>query len=123
MKKNRTKIIVILLFITIAFVGNYFIYAKLGDPFDKNVYDKVTDESNTKLDNTVYRVTSTIITTLQIVALMGVVITGVKYMYAGSDDKAKIKQTLIWLVIGTIFVFAAPAVISFIKDSGSTVIN
>lgn len=123
MKKNRTKIIVILLFITIAFIGNHFTYATLGGAFDKNIYNKVTSESNTAIDNTVYRVTSTIITTLQIVALMGVVITGVKYMYAGSDDKAKIKQTLIWLIIGTIFVFAAPAVISFIKDSGSTVIN
>ena len=43
-------------------------------------------------------------------------------MYAASNDKAKIKETLIWLIIGTVFVFAAPRVIEFVSSIGNNIL-
>src|SRR5690625_4734791 len=104
-------------FILIYVISNTYIFATLGSGLNESLYNQVANEGNTALDNTISKVGSTIFLILQIAAVGGVVYTGVKYMYASSNDKAKIKETLIWLIIGTIFVFAAPAVINFITDA------
>lgn len=119
MKKIIKNSLLIITLFEIIFTST--LYAALGDGFNEGVYNSVTSEKATKLDDTLYKVAGTVLLILQVCAMAGVVITGVKYMYAGSEDKGKIKQTLIWMVIGTIFVFAAPAIINLISNASNNV--
>lgn len=117
----------VLKFIFLGFVISLFltssnVFATLGNGFNEGLYNQVTSEGATDLDKPVFKIMHTIMILLQVCAMAGVVITGVKYMYAGSEDKGKIKQTLIWLVIGSIFVFAAPSIITFISNASKAVL-
>ena len=38
-------------------------------------------------------------------------------------DKGKIKQTLIWVIIGAILVFAASTVINFVSNTGNSLLT
>lgn len=120
-KKMYKKILLISLILFS--ICNTYIFAVLGNGFNDELYNEVANEENTDLDVIISRIGSTILLVLQVVAVCGVVFTGVKYMYAASNDKAKIKETLIWLIIGTILVFSAPAVIDFIINISNNVIS
>ena len=50
-------------------------------------------------------------------------VNGVRYMYASSNDKAKIKQSLIFVVIGTIFIFATDVVVRIVVGSWGDISN
>ena len=52
----------------------------------------------------------------------GVVYAGVKYMMAGAGDKGAIKQNLIYIVLGAIFVYGADAIIGLVIKSGAEII-
>lgn len=122
MKKINNKIIAFVLIIIIFFSATFeYVNASLGGRLDSSLYNQVTSEQDTELDGALSNVASTIMIILQVLAIAGVVITGIRYMYAGSEDKAKIKQTLIWIVVGAIFVFAASTIINFITDSGNSI--
>lgn len=122
MKKICLKIGVILGILALGIIlDSGLVNATLGEGFNSGVYNQVTSEQPTELDNTLYKVVSTIVLILQIAAMAGVVITGVKYMYAGSEDKAKIKETLIWVIFGAIFVFAAPKIIEFVINASNNI--
>lgn len=129
MKKSKIKIISSIFLITyvlfIMTLSNVFAAGGADlNGFDKNIYESVTakDDDAGDIVEPVGRVLSTVVLILQICAVGGVVFMGVKYMYAASEDKAKIKQTLIWVVLGTILVFAAPTIINFISNSADRVI-
>lgn len=64
-------------------------------------------------------ITDTITTVVQILAVAAVVVAGVRYMFAGADKKAEIKDSMIVLVVGGILVFAASSVIKIITDVGN----
>lgn len=63
-------------------------------------------------------IADTVITVVQILAVAAVVLAGVRYMFAGADKKAEIKDSMIVLVIGGILVFAASSVIKIITSVG-----
>ncbi len=116
-RKNVFKLLIILIFTFIMI--NTYTYAVLGGPLNNSILNNVTDENyNTTAPilKPIKRVFSTLYTIFQIIGLAGVVYTGVKYMYAGAEDKAQIKKTLFLLVIGVMFLFAAPAIIDFIAN-------
>ncbi len=64
-------------------------------------------------------IADTVITVVQILAVAAVVLAGVRYMFAGADKKAEIKDSMIVLVIGGILVFAASSVIKIITSVGN----
>ena len=119
MKKKLLFSLMIIFMICISFCS---VKATLGEGFNTHLYDDVTSEKSTELDGLLFKIAGTVMLVLQILAIAGVVITGVKYMYASSDDKGRIKQTLIWVVVGAIFVFAASTVINFITDTGNNIL-
>lgn len=121
MRKNLIKTLLLVFMPIIIIITQNIVYATLGGQLDTGIYNQVTSEQATELDNTLYKIAGTVITILQVAAMAGVVVTGVKYMYAGSEDKGKIKQTLIWVVVGAIFVFAAPKIINLITGAGNGV--
>ena len=122
MKKNMISICLILIFVLVIVSNN--IFAVLGNGFDKNKYDQVTSNANIEKDfsDMFMRIYSTASLIIKIVSVAGVVFTGVKYMYAEANDKAQIKQTLVFIIIGVIFVFSADAVINFVMRMGNSVL-
>lgn len=61
--------------------------------------------------NTLYH---TIILVLQIASVAGVIIAGLRYMYASADTKADIKKTMVPLIIGLVLVFCVSTIIDLV---------
>lgn len=119
--KKMNKIF-ILLFIFI--IGVNTIYATLGSGLDSGKLGSVTGNDQTlvnKFDNPLNNIFGTILTILQVLAVAGIVINGLRYMYAGSQDKGKIKQSLIYIIIGTILVFGTKIFVDIITGTWNTV--
>lgn len=125
MKRNLKKIVKRIVFVAIVFtlfVGFNYTFAKLGEGFNTSYMPhKVTIGG--KFETAINDVVSTITAVMGVLGTAGIAITGVKYMYADSQSKAKIKQTLIWLVIGTILIFSAPAVIKVVEGFGKDILK
>lgn len=81
--------------------------------------DDTLDDVVTGVD----KIWATIILIVQIVSVACVVIAGVRYMFASADKKADIKNGIMYLILGAIFVFAASTVIRFIFNIGNSVIQ
>lgn len=74
---------------------------------------KVTDSDIRKLSNTIFPILSTIGV---IVAVIGIIFLGIKYMTGAAEEQAKVKETLIPFVIGCIVVFGAFAIWSAVVN-------
>lgn len=57
------------------------------------------------------------------VAIILLVIAGMKYMFSSVDAKATIKEKLVMYVMGAIMLFAASGIVSLIGNWSTTVIN
>lgn len=117
---NMKNITFVLSFALLMFVVINTSVLALGDGLNETILNDVTDENynlNANVLKPVKSAYSTIYTVFQIIGMGGIVYMGVKYMYAGSDDKAQIKKTLIWVVVGVLFLFAAPSIIDFISGA------
>ncbi len=95
----------------------YNVYA-LGGEFSENIYNEFNNgDVNQGIQNVGIRIYGTIALIIKVVAVAGVVYTGYRYMTAGAGDKGLMKQTLIWVIVGAIFVFSADAIVNFVIDS------
>ena len=98
----------------------------LGKGLNSTVLDEVTNDNDTlfnKLSSPINKVYGSFMLICKILGAAGVVVNGVRYMYASSNDKAKIKQSLIFVVIGTIFIFAADVIIKIVTGSWGDISN
>lgn len=92
----------------------------IGNGFDTGIYNQISNKDvSSSISTTAERIVGTIATILQVLAVCGIVALGVKYMFAGASDKANIKQTLIYAVIGLILVFSASAVVKMVMKMGN----
>lgn len=66
---------------------------------------------------------ATVVVVVRVVAVACVVFAGVRYMFASADQKADIKQGLMYLAIGAVLVFASTYVISLVVGSANEIIN
>ena len=92
----------------------------LGNGLNSNVLTDVTKQDNTlfnKLNSPISKVYGSFMLICKILGVAGIMVNGVRYMYASSNDKAKIKQSLIFVVIGTIFIFATDVVVRIVVGS------
>ena len=124
MKKNILKIIASLNIILVIVLCAREVYA-LGNGINENILDTVTKQDSTltgRLDKTFNDVFGQIMTILEVLAVAGIMINGVRYMYADSAAKAKIKQSLIYIIIGTVMVFGAHLVVSLISVTWNSAI-
>lgn len=120
--KNKVKYLFLVLIVAIMFVGGKVL--SFGDGFNQGIYNEISNGTvNQDISDSAERITGTIATILQVLAIAGIVILGVRYMYAGSDDKARIKQTLIYAVVGLILVFGASSVIKIFISSGNDLLS
>lgn len=127
--KNKFKLNKMIILVTISIVMSLSfipnIYAansnELGTGFDKSLLATATVD--TKIENVTIRMTSTILTILQMAAVAGIVVCGVRYMLTSAEQKADIKKSMIYLVIGCVIVFATSTVVQFIITSFGQVIE
>lgn len=111
MKKVIKNMFMIFMILSIIIVSSdVFAASSLGNGLDKTLLDDVTKNDTTlsgKFDKTIGNVYATLFTIMKVLGIAGVVIQGIRYMYAQGDSKAKIKQSLIYIIIGVIFIFGA----------------
>ena len=122
MKKIKFMFLIVIFMIFIC-SGVSNIYA-LGTGYDGNIFNSLEDgEVDNKIGNTAYKVYGTIANIIQVIAIIGGVYVGYRYMKAGANEKGEIKQTLLFMIIGVILVFAANTVIKFVIKSGNDLIG
>ena len=111
MDKNMIyKIIPVLLMFCII-LTNVFGF---GNGFDPSIVPVGDDVEEIKAP--IEKIWGTISLLLQVCAVGGIILTGVRYMFAGADAKADMKKTLPLLIIGMVIVFASTFVIDFVVD-------
>ena len=64
---------------------------------------------------------SAIQTIANFVALVMVVVAGIRYMFASADAKADIKKQTVILIVGAVFIFAAGNIVNLIATAAQTV--
>ncbi len=69
-----------------------------------------------KVTNTANNLWATVSAVVQILAVLAVVVAGVRYMFASADTKADIKQQTVILVVGAVLVFAAVPALKFVQN-------
>ena len=114
-KVIRTMCIVLIV-LGIIFLDFHRVNASLGSGFDKNLIHEETVDSTFK--SKVQRISNTDIVVLQVLSVVGVVITGFRYMIADGSKKGEIKETLIWMCVGLLFVTSANVIINIVTNAG-----
>ena len=88
-----------------------------SDPgYNQNLIDN-------KIEGKVKDVWATVVTVVQVLAVACVVFAGLRYMFASANQKADIKQGLMYLAIGAIFVFGAITIIDIVTKTFGEVTN
>lgn len=89
--------------------GNSF-----GEGFDPSQIPSGNIEDVGKTKGIFDNVYTTVLFLIQVASVAGIIICGIRYMYASADAKADIKAGMMPLVIGIILVFCASTVAQFV---------
>lgn len=122
MKKHLTKVACMILLIAMLCVQT--VSADLGNGLDNGLLNTLTQNNSgitSRFEGTLNNVFGTIFLVLKVLGVAGIVITGVRYMYASGNDKGQIKQSLIYIAIGTIFIFGAELVVNLISGAWTNI--
>lgn len=69
-----------------------------------------------KIEKATKNIWATVVILVRVAAVACVVFAGLRYMFASADQKADIKQGLIFLTIGAILVFSSTYIITFVVN-------
>lgn len=122
MKRHLTKVACMILLIAVLCVQT--VSADLGNGVDNGLLNTLTQNNSgitSRFEGTLNNVFGTIFLVLKVLGVAGIVITGVRYMYASGNDKGQIKQSLIYIAIGTIFIFGAELVVNLISGAWTNI--
>ncbi len=124
--QKKKNICIIISFILLSFVifNTYNIFAV--DPSTIFTPDQMPDPGSNKIERvntSINRVWGSVTLILQVASVTAVVFAGVRYMFASADQKADIKKSMIYLVVGAIFVFSASTVINFVVKAFQDIVK
>ena len=121
--RNVLKILSIILMLIVIIQSFDVLFADTMETiFDyKDVPGK--DSSITKIDDSVKKVWGTVVLVLQVASVAAFVFAGVRYMFASAEAKANIKNSMMFLILGSIIVFASSTVVGFIVQSAKEVLD
>ena len=122
MKRHVTKVECMILLIAVLCVQT--VSADLGNGLDNGLLNTLTQNNSgitSQFEGTLNNVFGTIFLVLKVLGVAGIVITGVRYMYASGNDRGQIKQSLIYIAIGTIFIFGAELVVNLISGAWTNI--
>lgn len=91
--------------------GNVYAF---GNGFNNDMIQYQPDENISQLKTPFAKVFNSAVLILRILSVGGVIFAGVKYMFADASKKSEIKQSMVYLVIGMVIVFAASIVVQYI---------
>lgn len=106
-----------IIFVILVVISN----SVFGFDYFENTTMDVSPGNVNSADKAVRRIWGTVTLILQILAVAGVVMSGIRYMFSSADVKAAIKGQTLYLVLGCILVFAASTVIKFITEVAKNV--
>ncbi len=115
--KKVYKIIPFVLLLLVI-LNTYNVFA--ADPstiFDPNSMPDPNGNNIGRVNSSVSRIWGSVTLILQIASVAAVIFAGVRYMFASADQKADIKKSMIFLVVGAIIVFGSSTVIKFVVDA------
>ena len=91
--------------------GNVYAF---GNGFNNDMIQYQDDENINQLKTPFAKVFNSAVLILRILSVGGVIFAGVKYMFTDASKKSEIKQSMVYLVIGMVIVFAASIVVQYI---------
>ena len=104
------KYLIVGLLMLVLFVSAQPVFATVDTP--NNPYDPVIVDKN--ISKMAGRVWNTVANIVRMVAVACIVFAGLRYMFSSADQKADIKQGLIYLAIGSVLVFGASYILEFV---------
>lgn len=114
-KKMFLRIMPVMLMVFVLISGTGFVGAIT---FDATAGSGGTSAAG--VDSFVNNIWATASSVINVLAIAAVVLAGVRYMFAGADQKADIKQQTVTLVIGAVLVFAASNLLTLISGAATS---
>ncbi len=103
MKKFMLRVMPVVLVVALVLTGSVF----------AKELTTVTNFANTIKD--------TVLAVVRIVAVIAIAIAGARYMLAGADKKAEIKDSIVVIVVGGVLALAATGVVDLIAGLGKEI--
>lgn len=75
----------------------------------------------TTITNFASTIKDTVLAVVRIVAVIAIAIAGARYMLAGADKKAEIKDSIVVIVVGGVLALAATGVVDLIASLGKEI--
>lgn len=116
------KILPVVLMICIIFS---FVFADAlitGTDIKPSVNTLVEGSVPNGIKKTAKNVWATVVTIVQILSVACIVFAGLRYMFASADQKADVKQGLIYLTIGAVIVFGATLIIQTVAKAAEQIL-
>lgn len=116
--KHLKKVCIMLLIaiICVAFLQSNILAASAGELVD----EMVTAEEESELTPIVTNISGTVITVAKVacagVAIIMLVVLGMKYMMSSVEDRATIKKHAVVYVVGAVVMFSASAILQIIQS-------
>lgn len=110
MKLNKVLSIVVLAIIMLAIASN-FVYA-----VDPSTITGVSTSGASKITAVGQKVVGIVQTVGSVVAVVILVVLGIKYMMGSTEEKAEYKKTLLPYIIGAVLIFAAANLASVVYN-------
>lgn len=121
MKKTSKIIVALAIIFTILAIG-VMSYATTGDSAG-TLLQELTGDSTVKQDN-IKDLGNAIIAVVRIVgvvvAVVILLILGIKYMMGSAEEKADYKKSMIPYIVGAVLIFASTAIVGVIYDMASS---
>lgn len=121
MKKTSKILVVLAIIFTILAIG-VISQAKAGD-----VLGQLTGETSTVKTDNITKLGNSIIAVVRIVgvvvAVVILLILGIKYMMGSAEEKADYKKSMIPYLVGAILIFASTAIVGVVYDMASSLNN
>ncbi len=123
---NYTRFICIsFILLLLLFCFNTYIFATGTDvePLQPWVSGDPNASAISGIDDTVDRVWGTITVVVQVLAFIGIIFVGLRYMFASADKKSDIKGSLIFIILGIILIFAAGPLVKIVHKLAEQILK
>lgn len=118
--KKTTKVIFSIILVAIIIMVNIIpVFAATGAPDPSNI--KGTEVDTERMENIGGQVVTIVSVAGSIIAVVVLVVLGIKYMMGSAEEKAEYKKTLLPYIIGAGFVFAASALAGIIYTFANSI--
>ena len=119
-KTSKLKILstLIIIMVVIGFISPVFASGDIDQSFTFSSTATATD-----LESKLGNVWGIVSMKANFIAVVMVVVAGIRYMFASADQKAEFKQSMAGIIAGIAFAFAAGSIVSLIISISDTILS